>query len=62
MREAVEKLLDPEQGQLRLPARVLAAAFVGMVFGGVRPAHPDQLPLPAEQIGDLFLYGALLTD
>jgi hypothetical protein len=32
-----------------------------MAFGGVRPAGPDQTPLPAEQVVDLFLHGALST-
>jgi AcrR family transcriptional regulator len=61
IREAVAKLLEPDQQCLRLPAKVLAAAFVGMTFGGVRPAQPDEPPLPAEQIVDLFLHGALNT-
>jgi len=58
-RQAVATLLEPDQQRLRLPAHVLAAAFVGMTFGGVRPAGPDQPPLPAEQVVDLFLHGAL---
>jgi AcrR family transcriptional regulator len=61
IRQAVAKLLEPDQQHLRLPAHVLAAAFVGMTFGGVRPAGPDQPPLPAEQVVDLFLHGALNT-
>jgi hypothetical protein len=32
-----------------------------MTFGGVRPAGPDQSPVPAEQVVDLFLHGALRT-
>jgi hypothetical protein len=54
-------LLEADQQRLRLPAQVLAAAFVGMTFGGVRPAGPDRPPLPAEQVVDLFLHGALNT-
>ncbi len=60
-REAVAKVLEPDEQRLRLPAQVLAAAFVAMAFGGVRPAGPDQTPLPAEQVVDLFLHGALST-
>jgi AcrR family transcriptional regulator len=60
IREAVTKLLEPDQQHLRLPAQVLAEAFVGMAFG-VRPAGPDHSPLPAEQVVDLFLHGALHT-
>jgi AcrR family transcriptional regulator len=59
IRQAVTKLLEPDQQHLRLPAQVLAAAFVGMTFGGVRPGHPGQAPLPAEEVVDLFLHGAL---
>jgi AcrR family transcriptional regulator len=61
IREAVARLLEPDQQRLRLPAQVLAEAFVGMTFGGVRPAEPGQSPLPAEQVVDLFLHGALNT-
>lgn len=61
MRQAVARLLEPDEHRLRLPARVLAEAFVGMTFDGVRPAGPDQPPLPAEQVVDLFLHGALTT-
>ena len=61
IREAVAKLLEPDQQHLRLPAQVLADAFVGMTFGGVRPAGPDQPPLSAQQVVGLFLNGALNT-
>ncbi len=61
LREAVAKVLEPDEQRLRLPAQVLAAAFVAMAFDGVRPAGPDQTPLPAEQVVDLFLHGALST-
>jgi AcrR family transcriptional regulator len=61
IREAVAVLLEPDEQRLRLPVRVLAAAFVGMTFGGVRPAHPDEPPLPAERVVELFLHGALNT-
>jgi AcrR family transcriptional regulator len=60
-RQAVAKLLKPDEQRLRLPVEVLAEAFVGMTFSGVRPAPPDQAPLPAEQVVDLFLHGALNT-
>jgi AcrR family transcriptional regulator len=60
LRQAVAKLLEPDEQRLRLPTQVLAAAFVGMTFGGiVQPVGPDQSPLPAEQVVDLFLHGAL---
>ncbi|RSM71762.1 hypothetical protein DMB66_06940 [Actinoplanes sp. ATCC 53533] len=59
IREAVAALLEPDESRLCLPVRVLAAAFVGMTFGGVRPAHPDEPPLPAERVVDLFLHGAM---
>lgn len=58
-RDAVAKLLEPEEEGLRLPAPVLAEAFTGLIVGGVRPVGPDRSPLPAEQVVDLFLHGAL---
>jgi hypothetical protein len=62
LRQAVAKLLEPDEQRLRLPAQVLAAAFVGMTFGGiVQPVGPDQSPLPAEQVVGLILHGALNT-
>jgi AcrR family transcriptional regulator len=60
-RQAVAKVLEPDEQRLRLPVQVLAKAFVGMTFGGVRPAGPDQPPLTAEQVVDLFLHGAVNT-
>ena len=60
-RQAVARVLEPDEQRLRLPAHVLAVAFVGMVFDGVRPAALGEEPLPAEQIVDLFLHGALST-
>jgi hypothetical protein len=54
-------LLEPDEQRLRLPVQVLAEAFVGMTFGGIRPAGPDQPPLTAEQVVDLFLHGAVNT-
>ncbi|MCA2212813.1 TetR/AcrR family transcriptional regulator [Jidongwangia harbinensis] len=62
LRQAVAKLLEPDEQRLRLPADILAKAFVGMIYGGVRPVGPDQSPLPAEEVVHLFLHGALNTD
>ena len=59
LRRAVARVLQPDEQRLRLSAPVLAGAFVGMVFGGIRPTGPDRQPLPAEQVVDLFLHGAL---
>jgi len=61
IRQAVAKLFEPDEQRLRLPAQVLANAFLGMTLGGVRPVGPDQSPLPAEQVVDLFLHGAVTT-
>lgn len=60
-RQAVAELLAPDEQRLRLPAQVLAEAFVGMTFECARPTDPDQSPLPAAQVVDLFLHGALHT-
>jgi AcrR family transcriptional regulator len=60
-RQAIANLLQPDQEHLRLPADVLAEAFLGMSLGGARTPHPDRSPLPSEQLVDLFLHGALNT-
>jgi AcrR family transcriptional regulator len=60
-RELIATLLEPDQEQLRLPADVLADAFLGMSLGATRTRHPDGTPLPARQVVELFLHGALTT-
>ena len=57
-RRAVAAVLEPDRAALRFPVDVLAAAFVGMVFDGLRPTPPGVPALPADQIVDLFLHGA----
>jgi AcrR family transcriptional regulator len=69
--QAVTDLLEPDQQHLRLPAGILADAFLGLYSGRRRTPHPEPsgLPteqphrsqLPAEQLVDLFLHGALST-
>jgi AcrR family transcriptional regulator len=69
--QAVTKLLEPDQEHLRLPAGTLADAFLGLYSGRRRTPHPEpsRLPieqpqrsqLPAEQLVDLFMHGALTT-
>jgi hypothetical protein len=59
IREAVTKLLEPDQQHLRLSAGTLADAFLGLYSGRRRTAPPDPSRLPAEQLADLFMYGAL---
>ncbi|MET0417975.1 MAG: hypothetical protein ABW022_18350 [Actinoplanes sp.] len=56
--QAVIRLLEPDRERLRLPAEVLAKAFLGMSLGAVRTPNPDRSPLPAEQLVELFLNGA----
>jgi AcrR family transcriptional regulator len=53
-RRSVARLLEPDQERLRHPADVLAEAFLGMSLSPART-------LPAEQLVDLFLHGALAT-
>jgi AcrR family transcriptional regulator len=60
-RQAITKLLEPDQEQLRLPAEILADAFLGISLGHARTPHPQRSPLPIEQLVDLFLHGALTT-
>jgi AcrR family transcriptional regulator len=57
-RHAIARLLAPDHEHLRLPADVLADAFLGMSLGAARTPHPDRSPLPSEQLVDLFLHGA----
>jgi AcrR family transcriptional regulator len=56
--QAVARLLEPDREVLRLPADVLAKAFLGMSLGAARVPHPDRSPLPAGQLVELFLNGA----
>jgi AcrR family transcriptional regulator len=54
IQQAVARVLEPDQQRLRLPAEFLAEAFLGV-------ARTALSPVPAEQVVDLFLHGALST-
>jgi hypothetical protein len=60
IREAVARVFEPDQEHLRLPPAALADAFLRMVSLAVRALDPQRPPLPAEQVVDLFLYGAAI--
>jgi len=55
--EAVTALFEPDADALRLPAAQLAGLFLGQLWGRGRPVGGPQLP--AEQLVDLFLHGAM---
>jgi AcrR family transcriptional regulator len=68
---AVTELLEPDQEHLRLPAVTLADAFLAL-YSACQQTPPAELssvpperlhwpPLPAEQLVELFLHGALTT-
>jgi AcrR family transcriptional regulator len=59
LRQAVERLLEPDRQSLRLPVEALAETFLSMAHVGSRTANEERSPLPAEQVVDLFLHGAL---
>jgi AcrR family transcriptional regulator len=59
--QAVAQLLKPDEQRLRLPAEALAEIFLSMSRFCTRAPNEVQ-PLPAEQVVDLFLHGALITD
>lgn len=60
MEQAVARLLRPDESRLRLPAEALAEVFLGLTRYCTR--LPNELqPLPAGQVIDLFLHGALTT-
>ncbi|MBB2948971.1 AcrR family transcriptional regulator [Actinoplanes lutulentus] len=60
VRQAVARLLEPEGERLRIPAEILAEIFLGISRVGAQPINEEQHPtVPAEQIIDLFLHGAL---
>jgi AcrR family transcriptional regulator len=59
--QAVTALLEPDQEHLRLPAGTLADAFLGLYSGRQRSPHSAPSQLPAEQLVDLFIHGALTT-
>ena len=58
-RQAVVTLLEPDKHTLRLPVPILADAFVGVVFSGIRSANAGDPALSAERVVDFFLHGAL---
>ncbi|MEU8814822.1 TetR family transcriptional regulator [Actinoplanes sp. NPDC048796] len=53
-RQAVLELVEPDRDSLRLSAEAVTDAFLGVITG--RGRGPD---LPAAELVDLFLYGAL---
>lgn len=61
IRHAVTSLLEPDEHRLRLPAAALAEAFLTMSRVAARTPNEERSPLPAEQVVDLFLHGALTT-
>ena len=61
VRRSVARLLKPDEQRLRLPAEVLAEIFLGISRFCTRAPNEEQ-PLPAAQVVDLFLRGALVTD
>lgn len=62
LREAVVRLLEPDAESLRLPVEALAEAFLTLSSVGYRTPNEHRSPLPAEQVVDLFLNGARITD
>jgi hypothetical protein len=58
--QAVARLMEPDQQHLRLPAGILAEAFLGMSLGAARTPLPNRSPLPATQLVDLFLHWVLI--
>ena len=61
MEQAVARLLKPDEPRLRLPAEALAEVFLGL--SRFCTWAPNELqPLPADQVIDLFLHGALITE
>lgn len=61
IQQVVAKLLKPDEQHLRLPAETLAEVFLSMSRFCTRASNEVQ-PLPAEQIGNLFLHGTLIPD
>jgi AcrR family transcriptional regulator len=61
IRDAVTDLLEPDQEHLRLPIPTLAEAFLGLYSGRKRTPRLEPSPLPAEQLVDLFLHGAMTS-
>ncbi len=59
MREAVDELFQPDAGHLRLPVRALTDTFLSLLFGR-GSAFPGSTE-PAEQLVEIFLYGAVIA-
>ncbi len=59
MREAVDELFQPDEEQLRQPVRALTDTFLSLLFG--RGSAFLGNTESAEQLVELFLYGAVVT-
>ncbi len=59
IREAVDELFQPDAEHLRLPVRALTDTFLSLLFGR-GSAFPGSTE-SAEQLVELFLYGAVVT-
>ncbi len=58
IRTAVAELLEPDKESLRHPAEQTAAVFLGLLF--MQPRGGDDQPqLTAQELAQLFLYGAV---
>jgi hypothetical protein len=60
IRQAVAKLLEPDERRLHLPAETLADIFLLMSRACVL-APGEVQPLPADQVIGVFLHGALIA-
>jgi len=57
-RQAVIRLLEPDQARLRLPVDQLASILLGMLFGR---GGPGGVETPIETLVDVFLHGVVDT-
>ncbi|GGV30632.1 TetR/AcrR family transcriptional regulator [Streptomyces spectabilis] len=60
IRAALAELLEPDRASLRRPPEQIAALFFGLLF--TQPRTEDEPDLTAQELAEVFLYGALSGD
>lgn len=60
--KAIEQLIEPDAGRLRLDSAAVARTLRLLTFAGTHPGITDEQPLSAEEIVSVLLHGILLRE